>query len=95
MREETSIGRLITAIGFDQPYLLDLESMTWVCMVCRDERPDPVTAVAHRPIAGLGHLFPGARFNVLYCTDRAGCVAEATASGPWHGPTRTQATPDS
>lgn len=68
-------------------------------MVCGDERPDLLIAVAYRPVNGYGgdttqpnfgrHLandFPATRWNVRYCLDRSSCVAEATAPGPWSPP---------
>jgi hypothetical protein len=68
------------------PYdtVLDLDALTWPCMVCGDERPDAQISVAHRQIPGMEDLFPhGARANVRYCVDRAACAAIATAPGVW------------
>lgn len=64
---------------------LDPDTLTWTCMICKEERPDNMIQVAYRPVAGMEDQFPHTRFNVRYCKDRIGCAAEAIASGPWKG----------
>jgi hypothetical protein len=66
--------------------VIDINALTWTCMVCRDERPDAAISVAHRPLRGLEHMFPGARVNVRYCNDRPQCAATAHEPGPWRKP---------
>jgi hypothetical protein len=62
------------------------EQWTWMCMVCRRERPDRFIAVAHRPAPWFEDRFPACRVNVRYCNDRAMCAGIATAPGPWQPP---------
>ncbi len=69
---------------FENVVVLDL--VTWPCMVCRDERPDALIAVAHRPAPWFEDQFPETRMNVRYCTDRADCVTIANAAGTWQPP---------
>lgn len=63
--------------------MIDLSALTWTCMVCGAERPDPAISVAYRPLRGMEDQFPGARWNVRYCNDRPACAAQAHAAGPW------------
>jgi hypothetical protein len=71
--------------------MIPMEELTWPCMVCGDERPDAVIAVAKRDLPPrLGGAnwpvgFSAPQFNVRYCTDRPDRVAYATAEGPWRG----------
>jgi hypothetical protein len=62
---------------------LDFESMTWSCMVCKDERPDAAISVVHRPVAGMEDMFPDARLNLRFCNDRPGCIETAHQPGPF------------
>lgn len=63
-------------------------------MVCGDERPDAVIAVAYRPARGAEEWFPGGvRVNVRHCTDRPQCVTTATAAGSWPPAAPTDSTP--
>lgn len=62
---------------------LDLDRLTWVCMVCGDERPDAQIAVRHRLLKGMEREFPRARVDLRYCQDRASCSAVAAEQGVW------------
>jgi hypothetical protein len=66
-----------------RPVTLDLDSMTWTCNVCGEERPDALVGVAKRqgPI-------PEALWNIRFCIDRLACTAYAQAPGEWTGPPR-------
>lgn len=65
--------------------MLDPATMTWTCMVCREERPDAQISVAHRQVRGMESRFPDTRWNVRYCNDRPHCAAVAQAPGVWIG----------
>ena len=62
---------------------MDWSKLTWICDICKQERPDAVIQVVHRPLRGMEDRFPDARFNLKFCTDNAECIAEAHSLGPW------------
>lgn len=54
---------------------LDLASLTWVCHVCHDDRPDAAISVhkaTHHAASGLEF-----QVNVRYCNDRPECIGGA------------------
>lgn len=61
----------------------DPSTFTWICDVCKSERPDDKIDVAYRPLRGMESMFPNARFNLKYCNDNYECIAEAHGPGPW------------
>lgn len=46
-----------------------MDSLTWRCMVCGDERPDRLISVLK--VAGSGPV--DVTVNVRYCNDRGAC----------------------
>ena len=69
------------------PEILDMDAMTWSCMVCGTVRPDAQISVAKRMVPGLEDMFPlGACVNVRFCNDRPECSAAANTEGVWPVP---------
>jgi len=58
----------------DSTYI-DLGSMSWLCMVCGDERPDRFISV-HTETGGSRFVVT---VNVRYCNDRGACQSGAPA----------------
>jgi hypothetical protein len=63
--------------------MVDWRTLTWTCMVCKDERPDRFISVAHRHLRGMEGRFPETRVNVRFCNDRVECIEKATRTGVW------------
>lgn len=63
--------------------MIDFSALTWICDVCKRERPDAQIQVVHRPVKGMEDRFPDARFNLKYCNDNTDCIATAHGPGPW------------
>jgi len=52
-----------------------LDDLTWICMICGDERPDAMIGVMSRPIDFGNDVV--ATLNVKYCVDKVSCQTGA------------------
>lgn len=52
----------------------DLDSLTWTCHVCGEDRPDRLISVLRTEVPFGGRMVAQ---NVRYCNDRPGCAAGA------------------
>jgi len=49
-------------------------TLTWICHLCKKERPDEQIGVLSKPIDGLSK---GSTQNIRYCKDDKECVQSA------------------
>lgn len=49
--------------------------MTWICHICKDERPDHLISVLVKPLEINGQVLGNQ--NVRYCNDRIECQENA------------------
>ncbi len=61
---------------------VQIDSLTWTCMVCGDWRNDSEISVAHQKARGFED-YEGARANVRYCNDRLACTTVAHTVTVW------------
>lgn len=66
------------------PGTIDLDTLTFTCMICGEWRPDAQISVQHRTIPDWDYeRIPDAGVNLRYCNDRPGCVTAALIDAPW------------